>query len=83
MAKKKSPDFSFIDVHAHVLPGIDDGAKTIFDSRLLVAQLRGEGAKAIICTPHYIPNTASVSPKETNEALLFDLKQTEQARTKL
>ena len=83
MAKKKLPDCSFIDVHAHILPGIDDGAKTIFDSRLLVAQLRSEGAKAIICTPHYIPNTDSVSPKEANESLLFDLKQTEQARTKL
>jgi len=74
---KKLPDCSFIDVHSHILPGIDDGAGNIAESRLLIAQLRSEGAEAIICTPHFIPNTKSVSPKEENKALLDELQELE------
>ena len=79
---KRLPDCSFIDIHSHVLPGIDDGAGNITESRLLIAQLRSEGAKAIICTPHYIPNTKTTSPREENQALLEELRALE-PRTKL
>lgn len=74
---KVLPDCSFIDVHSHILPGIDDGAKNLAESRVLIAQLRSEGAKAIICTPHYIPNTKTVSTKDENQALLDELKAVE------
>lgn len=41
-----------IDIHAHILPGIDDGAKDIFDT-LEMAQLAVEsGVQAIVATPH-------------------------------
>ena len=53
LANNKSRDYSFIDIHSHILPGIDDGAKNIADSKILIAQLRSEGAEAIICTPLY------------------------------
>ena len=74
---KVLPDCSFIDVHSHILPGIDDGAKNLAESRVLIAQLRSEGAKAIICTPHYIPNIKTVSTKDENQALLDELKAVE------
>ena len=79
---RRLPDCSFIDTHAHILPSIDDGAGNITESRLLIAQLRSEGAKAIICTPHFIPNTKTCSPKEDNQALLDEVKALE-TRTKL
>jgi len=79
---RKLPDCSFIDVHSHILPGIDDGAGNITESRLLIAQLRSEGAEAIICTPHYIPKTKSVSRREDNLPLLEELRELE-PRTEL
>jgi protein-tyrosine phosphatase len=41
-----------IDIHCHILPGIDDGAKNMEQS-LAMAQMALEyGVDAIVCTPH-------------------------------
>jgi len=59
-------DFSFIgaDMHSHFIPGIDDGAKTIEDSLLLIRSMVEVGYKTIITTPHimidYYPNTSQI-----------------------
>jgi len=49
------------DMHSHFLPGIDDGAKNIEDSLLLLRSMADMGYKTIITTPHvfidYYPNT--------------------------
>ncbi|WP_339728643.1 tyrosine-protein phosphatase [Maribacter stanieri] len=51
----------FIDVHNHLLPGIDDGAKTVEDSIELIKGFSEFGVTDFICTPHimenYYPNT--------------------------
>jgi protein-tyrosine phosphatase len=56
MSKSSSEFFGRIDVHSHMLPGIDDGCKTIAESlecaRVLVAQGYTHG----FCTPHVWPN---------------------------
>lgn len=41
-----------IDIHNHVLPGIDDGAKDTTDSLLLIQGLHELGFKTIIPSPH-------------------------------
>jgi len=41
-----------IDLHSHVLPGLDDGARTIEDSRELASKAASEGITAIAATPH-------------------------------
>lgn len=41
-----------IDLHSHVLPGVDDGARTIEDSRELASKAASEGITAIAATPH-------------------------------
>ncbi|MGL2964091.1 tyrosine-protein phosphatase [Flavobacterium sp. RSB2_4_14] len=45
-----------VDIHSHLLPGIDDGATTIEDSISLVSQMSALGFKNIITTPHIITN---------------------------
>jgi len=42
-----------IDIHSHILPGIDDGAKTIQDSIDMAKQAVSEGIHTIIATPHH------------------------------
>ena len=42
-----------IDIHCHILPGIDDGAKTIYDSINMAKEAVSEGITTIIATPHH------------------------------
>ncbi len=41
-----------IDMHLHVLPGIDDGAKDLDESIAMLATLRGMGFDRLVATPH-------------------------------
>lgn len=43
-----------IDIHCHILAGIDDGPKTIEDSLKMAKQAVEEGITTIIATPHHL-----------------------------
>jgi protein-tyrosine phosphatase len=43
-----------IDIHSHILPGIDDGARTMNDSIDMAKQAVSEGIQTIIATPHHM-----------------------------
>ena len=51
----------YIDIHNHILPGIDDGATNVEDSISLIRRMNEFGIKNFIATPHimndYYPNT--------------------------
>lgn len=42
-----------IDIHSHILPGVDDGAKTEADSIAMAKAAINEGIDTIIATPHH------------------------------
>ncbi|MTW88006.1 tyrosine protein phosphatase [Virgibacillus dakarensis] len=42
-----------IDIHCHILPGIDDGAQTITDSLAMAQEAVNQGINTIIATPHH------------------------------
>ncbi|MBS4223356.1 tyrosine-protein phosphatase [Lederbergia citrea] len=42
-----------IDIHCHILPGIDDGASKFTDSLQMAKQAESEGIHTIIATPHH------------------------------
>lgn len=50
-----------MDLHCHILPGIDDGAKSLADSEALARRLLEEGIDTVACTSHIqadlYPNT--------------------------
>ena len=41
-----------IDIHAHILPGVDDGPRNLAESMELIEQAAKEGITDIIATPH-------------------------------
>lgn len=51
LLKDLIPD-GHIDIHSHLLPGIDDGAKTIDDTVALIDGLAKAGCRQLITTPH-------------------------------
>lgn len=50
-ANRTNPS-NIIDVHAHILPGIDDGARDMDESIRLILSAVEQGVDAIIATPH-------------------------------
>ncbi len=45
----------YIDIHNHMLPGVDDGARSMEQSIQMMALAYQEGIRHIILTPHFIP----------------------------
>lgn len=43
----------YIDMHCHILPGVDDGAKDLEDTREMLKIAYQEGIRAIVATPHH------------------------------
>ena len=52
-----------VDIHSHIIPGIDDGAKTIDDSIFLLRQLELLGFKKIITSPHVMADGYTNTPE--------------------
>jgi len=48
------------DIHCHILPGIDDGAKDTDMSGALLLSEKQQGVSQILFTPHYYANEISV-----------------------
>lgn len=53
-----------IDIHTHILPGIDDGPATLEQSLALGRCYAGLGIARVICTSHFIPGTAWAASRE-------------------
>ena len=45
----------FFDIHSHILPDVDDGAKTLEESLELLKALKEQGVTAVLATPHFYP----------------------------
>lgn len=64
------PD-GYIDIHSHLLPGIDDGAKDEYDSLALIQSLKNYGFSQFITTPHILTgvwNNTKTGIQETEES---------------
>ncbi len=61
-----------IDIHCHILPGIDDGAATIEDSLEMARAAVKEGITTIIATPHH-KNNQFINPKTSILTKVNDL----------
>lgn len=69
-SKIAAADLSFlsVDMHSHLLPGLDDGLKTLDQTINFMQQLQSMGYQKFICTPHILsdmhPNTPeTILPK--------------------
>ena len=58
----------FVDIHSHILPGIDDGAKNILDSLKIIKKLKNIGYSNLIFTPHIYPGLYNNEIKNISEA---------------
>lgn len=66
---------NYVDIHSHILYGIDDGSKTLEESIDILKQHIEMGFKDVVLTPHYIENSKYQSDNKEKTKLLETLKK--------
>ena len=59
----------YIDLHSHILPGLDDGARDVEESKEMLKQAWEEGIREIIATPHFFASKKSASKEQILESI--------------
>jgi len=60
---------SFTDVHCHILPGLDDGARSLEQAKEMFETAYEEGIRTIIVTPHNYASRNSAAPEKIMETI--------------
>ena len=79
--EKLIPD-GFVDIHSHILPGIDDGAKNIDESISLISKMKKIGFSKIIGTPHVYEGVHN-NTKESIESSFDELNKNDLKKVKV
>lgn len=56
MDRNQEQGQAIVDLHCHILPGIDDGAKQLNDSLAMARMAVEQGITHMLCTPHHNNN---------------------------
>lgn len=59
---------NMIDLHSHILPGVDDGAKTMADAIEMARSAVAAGFEHIVSTPHFNSNRLDVRAEDATKA---------------
>jgi protein-tyrosine phosphatase len=70
-----------VDIHSHILPGIDDGAQTIEESLAMLEFAAASGTTDIVATPH--ANSSYVYDEQTVDRLIGELSSQTSAAIKI
>jgi protein-tyrosine phosphatase len=63
-----------IDLHTHLLPGVDDGSHTVEQSVEVLERFAAQGVKAVCCTPHLRASETADPPCDLLGDLLAELR---------
>ncbi len=62
-----------IDIHSHLLPGVDDGSPSVVVSAEVLTRFAGEGVEMVVCTPHLRASKAAEAPHAAYAAIFETL----------
>ena len=72
-----------IDIHTHLLPGVDDGSPSVEASVPVLERFRKDGVTVLVCTPHLKASDAHRAPIERHREILAKLVERAPAVPKL
>ncbi len=72
-----------IDIHTHILPGVDDGAKTMEDSILMIEQAIDAGVEVICATPHILDEVTPALEEKINHTFRLLHSQVDERKLKI
>ncbi len=58
-----------MDIHSHLIPGIDDGIQSIDEGLEILREMAGLGYRKVITTPHTMPEFYTNTPETINSGL--------------
>lgn len=58
----------FIDIHTHILPGVDDGAPDLAEAKKMIYAAQSDGIRNIFLTPHYRGAYRKHTPEDLQNA---------------
>ena len=58
-----------VDIHSHLLPGLDDGVASLGESLEIIRSFQAMGIKKIVTTPHIMSDHYPNTPLQVNNAL--------------
>ena len=61
-----------IDIHTHILPGIDDGSSSVEETLEMLKVMAESGIKKVVATPHYYPDVMTVDEFLENRRKAFE-----------
>ena len=65
----RASDDDMIDLHCHILPGIDDGAADLSVSLEMARAFVADGVSVVACTPHILPGLYHNSGPQIRQAV--------------
>lgn len=63
-----------IDLHSHLLPGVDDGARSLDVSCRVLERMAAEGVTTVVCTPHLLGSAVDDAPVAAHAELRATLQ---------
>lgn len=63
-----------VDIHSHLLPGVDDGSPSVEVSLPVLEKFAADGVECLVLTPHLMASHASKAPYERNQAIFEELQ---------
>lgn len=76
MTDSNYPPLSIVDLHSHLVPGVDDGTVNVAESVAALAGLYREGVRVVVTTPHllvpYLDGEAALDRELDRHRRAFD-----------
>jgi protein-tyrosine phosphatase len=77
MSSDAHPTPSLVDLHSHLVPGVDDGTRTVAESLEALSSLWHEGVRTVVTTPHllipHLPTDAAIQRELETQRRAFDV----------
>lgn len=58
----------YLDIHSHIIPGVDDGSRDMDMTIQMLAQAYEEGVRYMVATPHFYPGHKNTGAEKIEEA---------------
>jgi protein-tyrosine phosphatase len=72
-----------IDIHSHLLPGVDDGSPSVERSVPVLERFAADGVECVVLTPHLVASRARTAPFARHQAILETLRAAAPASVEL
>jgi protein-tyrosine phosphatase len=63
-----------IDIHSHLLPGVDDGSRSFETSVAVLERFAADGVECVVLTPHLNASRLADAPYDLHLAILAELR---------